>query len=73
MKLCKRDAEFEAAKNPPQIISPQFFLVFVSAQWGWLGLGGGLCLADGERSDGKEEEGIKLPKSIQVQAPTERF
>lgn len=73
MKLCKRDAEFEAAKNPPQIISPQFFLVFVSAEWGWLGLGGGLCLADGERSDGKEEEGIKLPKSIQVQAPTERF
>lgn len=73
MKLCKQDAEFEAAKNPPQIISPQFFLVFVSAQWGLLGLGGGLCLADGERSDGKEEEGIKLPKSIQVQAPTERF
>lgn len=47
----------EAAKNPPRIISPQFFLVFVSAGWGWLGLGGGLCSADGERSDGKREEG----------------
>lgn len=57
MKLCKQDAEFEAAKNPPIIISPQFFLVFVSAGWGWLDLGGGLCLADGERSDGKREEG----------------
>lgn len=57
MKLCKQDAEFEAAKNTPRIISPQFFLVFVSAGWGWLGLGGGLFLADGERSDGKRDKG----------------
>lgn len=73
MKLCKQDTEFEAAKNPPLIISPQFFFSFCVCRVGVVGIRGWLLLAWWREEWWKEEGGIKLLKSIQVQAPTERF
>lgn len=72
INLCKLDTEFEAAKNLPRIISPQFFLALV-CRVGVVGIRGWPLLGWWRKEWWKEGGGMKLPQSIQIQAPTERF